>query len=416
MLADSMPIPGDSFEQQCSSRGTAMMTVIDTNDNVTLHLEMLKNRGITAVGRYYSSKAWKRITAQEARAISTAGLDIFVVFENDGDPELTVDAGVFHGQIALAQAKAIGQPRGTAIYFALEHLPDGYKKSHIGGVSKYVRGLREALGNAYKVGVYSDGVICAALLDAGLCEYTWLSASLAFEGSRDFYASGRWSIAQDKHVDQNWDGLSVDENETNGDFGSFRVTEVLSQSDASSAHQLANEGQTIGAFAVGAPGSNFYLDVISKDARFKSVDRIADAGLLEPHTRASVHAIIADAKQLGINLMIFETYRSKERQKALFDQGATQLRNVGVHHYGLACDLVKSINGQPSWKGDFSFLGTLARHHGLVWGGDWGEPGMPHSFVDSDHAQRVTKGRQASLFAGSWYPKDEYDPYQDGAR
>lgn len=166
----------------------------------------------------------------------------------------------------------------------------------------------------------------------------------------------------------------------------------------------------------GHGGSNFFTDVISNDHRFKSVDRIADPNLLEPQTRARVLAIIADAKELGINLMIFETYRSRERQKQLFDQGASQLKNVGVHHYGLACDLVKSINGQPSWKGDFSFLRTLARHHGLISGIDWGEPGVKHSFVDSDHVQRITKGRQSSLFAGTWYPDDGYDPYQDGAK
>jgi hypothetical protein len=33
--------------------------------------------------------------------------------------------------------------------------------------------------------------------------------------------------------------------------------------------------------------------------------------------------------------MIFETYRSQERQQVLFEQGATQLRTVGVHHHGL---------------------------------------------------------------------------------
>lgn len=162
--------------------------------------------------------------------------------------------------------------------------------------------------------------------------------------------------------------------------------------------------------------SDFYADVICKDARFTSVDRVADIHLLEPNTRAAVQAIITDAKQLGIALMVFETYRSKERQTALFDQGASTLKNVGVHHYGLACDLVKDIHGQPSWKGDFNFLGTLARQHGLVWGGTWGQPDRPHSFVDSDHVQRITLGRQAGLFSGAWYPEDTYDPYKDGAK
>jgi hypothetical protein len=158
---------------------------------------------------------------------------------------------------------------------------------------------------------------------------------------------------------------------------------------------------------------NFYTDTIQKDSRFNSAKKIDDPDLLEPKTRSLVNAIIADAAANGLKFMIFETYRSEKRQLALFAQGATKLKQVGVHHYGLACDLVKDVNGQPSWKGDFSMLGDLARHHGLIWGGDWGTPGSKHTFIDDDHVQRCTIGRQASLFKGSWYPGANYDPYAD---
>lgn len=80
---------------------------------------------------------------------------------------------------------------------------------------------------------------------------------------------------------------------------------------------------------------------------------------------------------------------------------------------GLVCETLLDINGQPSWKGDFSMLGALAKHHKLIWGGDWGTPGSVHTFVDTDHVQRVTLGRQARLFNGDWYPDANYDPYAD---
>ncbi len=159
---------------------------------------------------------------------------------------------------------------------------------------------------------------------------------------------------------------------------------------------------------------NFYTDVIVPDARYNSTARISDIALLEPVTRDAVQKIIADAAAQGLALMVFETYRSQARQKALFDQGATKLRDVGVHGYGLACDIVKSINGEPSWKGDFSLVGQLARQHQLIWGGDWGNPGIPHSFIDSVHVQRCALTRQASLFTGKWYPDSAYNPYSDG--
>jgi hypothetical protein len=157
----------------------------------------------------------------------------------------------------------------------------------------------------------------------------------------------------------------------------------------------------------------FYTDVISTDARFHSANRIADPSLLEPVTRQLVESLVGSAHQMGIELMIYETYRSQNRQQALFENGASKLRAVGVHHYGLACDIVRVVGGEPSWKGDFSFLGQLAHSSGLIWGGDWGDPGLKHSFIDSVHVQRCTVARQGNLFAGDWYPNDTYNPYDD---
>jgi hypothetical protein len=145
---------------------------------------------------------------------------------------------------------------------------------------------------------------------------------------------------------------------------------------------------------------SFYTDVIQQDPRFQSTHIIDDMNLLEPVTRQKVQAIIDDAKTVqGIDLMVFETYRSQERQGLLFQQGASKLQKVGVHHFGLAADLVKNINGKPSWKGDFSFMAHLAF--------------SPNTFDDDDHVQRIWVGRQASLFRGTFYPDENYDPYRD---
>lgn len=158
----------------------------------------------------------------------------------------------------------------------------------------------------------------------------------------------------------------------------------------------------------------FYTDVISTDARFTTAQRVADPALLEPMTRQLVQSLVTAARQMGNEVMIYETYRSQDRQQALFNSGASKLRTVGVHHYGLACDIVRVVGGEPSWKGDFTFLGQLAQSCGLIWGGDWGAPNLKHSFIDSVHVQRCTVARQGDLFAGNWYPDDSYNPYDDG--
>lgn len=149
---------------------------------------------------------------------------------------------------------------------------------------------------------------------------------------------------------------------------------------------------------------NFYEATIKKSPAFHSTDICNSLSMLEPVTRGAVSAILADAAAAGTPLIVFETFRSVERQQLLFKQGATQLRNVGVHHYGLAADLVKNVGGQPSWKGSFDFLRVLANKYGLISGADWGQPNVRHSFIDADHVQRCTIAEQAGLFAGTWYP------------
>ena len=207
--------------------------IIDTNNNVSAHLSVLKSMGVTAVGRYYASTQRKRLTRIEASAISAAGIDLFVVFENSGDPELSGERGVNDAQIALAQAQALGQPEGTAIYFALEHDKfGGFTTAHIPGLRRYLEGVKQVIAPHYKVGVYGDGVVCKTGLDSGLCEFAWLSASTKHPGTPEFTASGRATLIQGKRtpedkggaIDKTIDGLSTDFNiALKPDFGQFKL-------------------------------------------------------------------------------------------------------------------------------------------------------------------------------------------------
>jgi hypothetical protein len=156
---------------------------------------------------------------------------------------------------------------------------------------------------------------------------------------------------------------------------------------------------------------NFYTSVIQADPRFTSTARISDLALLEPITRTAVQSIITEAAAMSLPVEPFETFRSDARQAMLFNEKATKLRQVGVHHFGLACDLVRVVQGEPNWKVDYSFLLILARKYGLISGQDWGQPNVKHTFIDADHVQRIAVSQQGALFAGKWYPNDAYNPY-----
>jgi hypothetical protein len=157
-----------------------------------------------------------------------------------------------------------------------------------------------------------------------------------------------------------------------------------------------------------SPVPSFYTTVIQTSPAFHSTTPVRDVNLLEPVTRDAVAQIIKFATQAGVTLQVLETYRSAELQQEYYRRGVTQLQQVGVHHYGLACDLGIVVAGEVNWKANYDILGNYAKQFGLVWGGDWGTPDQPHSFRDYDHVQRIAVADQPALFAGTWYPAPSY--------
>jgi hypothetical protein len=196
---------------------------VDTNTNVTTYLPTLAAAGVTAVGRYYSINKSKLLTQIEAEAIANAGLSIFVVYEDGADPaKFNAGLGTFQAQQALICAREVGQPQGSAIYFAVDF--DCTAAQFQQQITPYFHAISAVFagqGFPYKIGVYGSGLVCQGLLQAGLCSYTWLTNSTGFQGYRQFYASKRWNLAQ--HLPKSYGRLQADPNEVAADFGAFRV-------------------------------------------------------------------------------------------------------------------------------------------------------------------------------------------------
>ena len=163
--------------------------------------------------------------------------------------------------------------------------------------------------------------------------------------------------------------------------------------------------------------TNFYTEVIQKDSRYNSPNTgipVCDLNLLEPGTRAAVNQLIALARSAGHDVKVGETYRSQARQHALWVAGKTQLSHVGMHGYGLAVDLQVLVGGEYDPNGShYAFLHALSVRCKMISGQGWGTAKAPHSFVDADHVQRVPVFRQDQVFAGTWYPPEDYDPWAD---
>jgi hypothetical protein len=62
------------------------------------------------------------------------------------------------------------------------------------------------------------------MLNENFCRFTWLAAaSTSFEGTKEFMRSWKWTLAQLGPLDIDTDGLSVDIDAANGEFGAFSV-------------------------------------------------------------------------------------------------------------------------------------------------------------------------------------------------
>lgn len=80
--------------------------------------------GMKFVCRYLvpASMEWKRLKRAEAEAITAAGMQVVSVFQRgNNDAAGGAANGIRDGKAALQEAKQIGQPVGTVIYFAVDY-------------------------------------------------------------------------------------------------------------------------------------------------------------------------------------------------------------------------------------------------------------------------------------------------------
>lgn len=181
----------------------AVLRGLDTTVELTRHAEALRSQGYDFAMRYYSNNASKNLSLGEARALSQAGLKIGVVWETSGTHAafFTRAQGLADGAQAYRMAReSIGQPFGSAIYFAVDYDPT--QADIDGGISNYFTGVHAALyvandgAPSYRVGVYGSGLCCGALVERGMAELSWLSQSTGFAGSRQYAEQKRYDILQ----------------------------------------------------------------------------------------------------------------------------------------------------------------------------------------------------------------------------
>jgi peptidoglycan L-alanyl-D-glutamate endopeptidase CwlK len=107
------------------------------------------------------------------------------------------------------------------------------------------------------------------------------------------------------------------------------------------------------------------------------------------HLKPELQDLVAKIKQNiiiynNLPMKVFETARTPERQKWLFDNGYSKTLNSN-HLTGSAVDIVYYLDGNWSWDNKiiyyFNFLGAKVKDlYGdqLTWGGEWAWKDLAH--------------------------------------
>jgi hypothetical protein len=206
-----------------------MIRGIDASMDCTPFLNILRPLGVTFVVRYYTNLATSRnpskaLTPREAHDLCEAGFLLVVVWELLAIPGYFSNLqGQADGQYAYRYAnEMIRQPENSAIYFAVDF--DATQKQFAEGIAPYFEGIAQGFSNAsgnqpiFSVGVYGSGAVCAALKQAKLAKYTWLSQSSGWQGSQGYQD---WDIRQGPLVSHS--SFQFDENVAKEQFGAFRI-------------------------------------------------------------------------------------------------------------------------------------------------------------------------------------------------
>ncbi|EAG7903772.1 M15 family metallopeptidase [Listeria monocytogenes] len=121
----------------------------------------------------------------------------------------------------------------------------------------------------------------------------------------------------------------------------------------------------------------------------ENVNKLAD------NTKAAARKLLDWAENSGIEVLIYETIRTKEQQSANVASGASQTMR-SYHLVGQALDFVMAKGNTVNWGGYRSanakkFI-AKAKALGFTWGGDW------DGFVDNPHLQFEYKGYGTDTF------------------
>jgi hypothetical protein len=332
------------------------VAIVDASINTTAYLDAFAKAGIKVIGRYFS-RCRQPETVPEKRLIDNLGeieaiqshgfrvLSIYQYFNNqplkfagkrkvtcrtkkgesrtievslpgpdcwprpiedckeaEGPPHSGADEAELDARAAVAQAKLVGQPPGTAIYFGIDFELGAEMNEQV--VQYFTIVSDELKDKGYLVGVYGSGAALTLLKaerhktgrHAGqpLVDFTWLNASRGHVGAAGFYNRGEWDLFQgrvDLHLPVGTGTAEIDTDIQNAArdyvgfwdaYGRYRVPEVRTRAVydqrrfACTGHAPVREAPSEHAKSIGSLGLGSVVRIGREQEGFVEVDRDED--------------------------------------------------------------------------------------------------------------------------------------------
>ena len=153
-------------------------------------------------------------------------LNIVSVYQNFGNDYecFTEKHAKLDALSALLSAKILGQPQGTAIYFAVDY---DATTNQLERIRNYFNIIKNKIGGRYKIGVYGNGLVCSTIKPE-FASYSWLSHSTGDKGTESYQHYENYDDTTKYNIKQAetyyCNGIEVDDDVAVGnDYGQWYV-------------------------------------------------------------------------------------------------------------------------------------------------------------------------------------------------
>ena len=196
---------------------------LDTVGCTRAALEAAHEAGEKFICRYYTSEG-HCLTPEKIQDMRDYNFQIVSIYEdysyyrnnytvdNIRDFVFTAEMGAHDARAAYAKATSLGQPAGTAIYFAIEW--GNNSNEYMFKLQEYFAAIKtyfNAQTTKYKVGVYGNGEVCSLIKqNKGYADYSFLAGSTGWPGYTEYDSPSMYNIKQGENISYAGSGFDDD--------------------------------------------------------------------------------------------------------------------------------------------------------------------------------------------------------------